>query len=109
MMNEMAEEIKIRRHAEIRAGVQIQKERAIQEMRNGQSVVHPPIVWTGKLRDLGVVTRELFEKGFLKATSEMNALEQVCRHFVRRNGAPIDPRSLWQNLKNKRDKDEGDL
>jgi hypothetical protein len=89
---------------------ELQHEREKREIREAPAESGPtvaPIVWTGTLRQLAELAIGQYKKKRIKANSEMDALKQFSKHFVRSDSGPIDPRSLWQNYKNKKDKDEG--
>jgi|GEM_PF-3806218 len=66
-----------------------------------------PFVWTGKVYELGEVILRLYNKGLIKASSEMNALEQACGHFVKPDGKPFDARTLWDGVQQRRKKAQG--
>jgi hypothetical protein len=95
-------------HAADELGLEKAK-RDIREAPPGTQGVFAPIVWTGTLRDLANFAISQFKKSRIQANSEMDALRQISQHFVRPGGGRIDPRSLWQNYKNKKDKDAGKI
>lgn len=66
------------------------------------------LVWMGTQRELGELVLDLYKDGKIKATSRMNAFEQVCAHFVDRRGKGLNPHSLWENTAQKRAKDKGE-
>jgi hypothetical protein len=83
------------------------EKRAIREAPAESAKVGAPIVWKGKKRDFAALVVAQYKKGRIEANSETDALEQFCKHFVGRDGGELDSHALWQNHKNKKDKDEG--
>jgi hypothetical protein len=65
-------------------------------------VTIPKETWMGTGRSLADKTLEEFHAGTLPAKSALDALTQVSKRYVQKNGKPFDPRSLWQNLQNRK-------
>lgn len=62
-----------------------------------------PITWLSTAREFGDWIIRAYDQGQLKATSRMDALRKVAGHFVSKEGKRFDPRSVWQNRKNRED------
>jgi hypothetical protein len=72
-----------------------------------EKVAVEPVVWTGKLRDLGDVILKLYDDGSIKADSATQAVQRMCKLFVRPGGKPISAHSVWENTKQLREKRAG--
>jgi hypothetical protein len=59
------------------------------------------VKWTGTVRDFGDWVLNAYHDGKIIATSDMNALEQLCEHFLQKDGSPLNARSIKQNLNNR--------
>jgi len=82
-----------------------------QRLKHTETQTEPPIqkqapqktVWTDTARAFGEHVFRLYERGEIKATSKMNALQQMSALYVQKNGSPMKPRSIYQSLRNKHD------
>jgi hypothetical protein len=58
-------------------------------------------VWTGTDRSLADKILQQYASGQIVAGSRTDALKRACVRYVRKNGTHYNPRSLWQNIKNR--------
>jgi hypothetical protein len=75
----------------------------LQAKGNGKS--NQPIIWQGTARSWGEWVLETYRDGKIQATSQTNALELFAQYFATKDGKSFDPKSVLQNLSNK--KNEG--
>jgi hypothetical protein len=62
-----------------------------------------PMTWQGTVRAFGdFVLKEFGEGRIPGATSQTKALEIMCSRYVQRNGKPLTPASVLQNLRNRK-------
>jgi hypothetical protein len=59
------------------------------------------VKWTGTVRDFGDWVLNAYHNRKIIATSDMNALEQLCEHFLQKDGSALNARSVKQNLNNR--------
>ena len=81
---------------------ELEHERKLREVRKG-----PPanqVVWTGTAREFGDMVDDLYlKKKKIKANSRTDAMKQMCRHFVPKDGKRFDAKSIMQSLKNRKE------
>ncbi len=85
------------------------KQKALREYREYLDVLpdsnseSEPIVWKGPKVELAEWILAAYQKGHLEADKPLEALRKVAQHIRMPDGTPLDPRSLWQNLQNRKD------
>jgi hypothetical protein len=60
-----------------------------------------PLVWLKSQRAWGDEILKFYRACSIQATSQMNALDQAAKHFVRKNRESFNPRSVWQSIRNR--------
>jgi len=68
-----------------------------QSQKDAQSKVK----WSGTVREFGDWVLSAYRDRKIIATSNTNALEQLCEHFLQKDGSPLNARSIMQNLNNR--------
>jgi len=99
--NRMIEEMRERKLAVMRKQVDIDKERKLAEIRSGPSA--EKIRWNGTARQFADWITEAWEEKQINAESKMGLFRLASEHFCQKDGRPFDPRSLYQNQKNRDD------
>ena len=82
---------------------ELERERQLSEIRNGPPASPDRMIWTGTAREFGDWILEAFDNGLIQASSRFNALEEACKHFVSKGGKPLNHRSIWQSLRNRKE------
>jgi hypothetical protein len=55
--------------------------------------------WEGSNRSLADLAREKFKRGEIQAENENDAIRKICLDYVDKNGNPLKPKSIIDNIR----------